>query len=175
MTLLVYAFTEAAPAALEECGLDGRPLRIVADGALGAIVGELDGAEPELSAANLWDYEQAMERLMAARAILPARFATVLGDDEQVRALLRERRDELAAGLERVRGAVELGARARWRARPAPTTLTAPASEAAEGGPGTAYLIGRVAASSPRPRPRAPARSARRPGAGGDAAAGRRR
>lgn len=136
MSCLVYAFTDTASPRVD---VEGGPLRTVADGAVAAIV--RGHAEPRLeySAPALLDYERVMERLMASRAILPARFGTVLADDEEVRTLLRERQAELTRALERVRGAIELGTRVRWRdgaARSAPVGGE---------GPGTQYLAGRAA------------------------------
>jgi hypothetical protein len=77
-----------------------------------------------------------VERLMAERTILPMRFGTVLVDEDEVRAMMSERSEELNAGLERVRGAVELSLRAGWREPPEPVTAS---------GPGTAYMLDRVA------------------------------
>ncbi len=139
MTVLVYAFARAAEPTPGEPGLDGKPLRTVAAGELAAVVSDHDQPRLTSSALSLWGYEQVMERLMASRSILPARFGTVLADDEEVVALLREHYDELMSGLQRVQGAVELGTRARWR------DAAAPAHATGEGGPGTAYLAGRVA------------------------------
>jgi hypothetical protein len=47
------------------------------------------------------------------------RFGAVLPDEDAVRSLLRERSEELRAGLERVRGRVEIGVRAGWEDGPA--------------------------------------------------------
>lgn len=127
MSLVVYAITDA-PAA--ETG----PLRTVERDGLAAVVSEHDGQRPERS--DLWGYEQVMERLMAEHTILPMRFGTVLADERKVRAMIGERFEELHAGLERVRGAVELSLRAGWREPSAPVTAT---------GPGTAYMLDRVA------------------------------
>jgi Gas vesicle synthesis protein GvpL/GvpF len=139
MTLVVYAIIEADSPSIEEPGLDGRPLRTVRDDDLAAVVSEHEASPIAGSAANLWDYERVMERLMSGRTVLPMRFGTALADDAAVRAMLRERADELRAGFERVRGAVELGIRAGWRESPAtekPATAT---------GEGTAYMLERVA------------------------------
>jgi hypothetical protein len=139
MTLVVYAIIEAGSPAIEERGLDGHPLRTVGDEDLAAVVSEHDGSRIAGSAANLWDYEQVMERLMSDRAILPMQFGSALADERAVRAMLRERAEQLRAGLERVRGAVEVGVRAGWRDSP-------PRDEhAAANGGGTAYMLERLA------------------------------
>ena len=121
-------------------GLDDKPLRVLTEGDLAAVVSDHDQPRLASSALSLWGYEQVVERLMADRTVLPARFGTVLSADDEVRTLLHEHREELTSGLARVRGAVELATRARWRSAASP-----PAVPATEGGPGTAYLAGRVA------------------------------
>jgi hypothetical protein len=66
-------------------------------------------------------------------------FGTVLADERAVRAMLRERAEQLRAGLERVSGAVELGVRAGWRASPSSD------EHATANGGGTAYMLERLA------------------------------
>jgi len=139
MTLALYAITEADAPAIEERGLDGRPLRSVAQDDLAAVVSEHDGPRIARSAANLWDYEQIMERLLADRTLLPMQFGTVLADEPAVKAMISERADELRTGLERVRGAVELGIRAGWRAPDPPNGSSEGQAN------GTAYMLERVA------------------------------
>jgi hypothetical protein len=116
MTLLLYAIAED-----ERCvevpgdGVQGRPLRKVAHRRLAALVSEkphsLDPTE-----STLLDYEQAVQRLMTAMPLLPARFATAIENDSAVAQLLGERQEEFLQAIERVRGAVELGLRAEWLA-----------------------------------------------------------
>ena len=64
-----------------ERGPDDKPLRVVAVGELAAVVSDHDQSRLSSSALSLWGYEQVMERLMASRTVLPARFGTVLADD----------------------------------------------------------------------------------------------
>ena len=59
-----------------------------------------------------------VERLMGSQPILPARFGTLLADDDEAVTALRTRHDELRRGLALVRGAVELGVRATWAQPP---------------------------------------------------------
>jgi hypothetical protein len=141
MTLVVYAITDANSPAIDERGLNGRPLRAVAQDDLAAVVSEHDGPRLAHGAANLWDYEQVMERLLADRTLLPMRFGTVLTDEPAVRAMLTERAEQLHAGLERVRGAVELGIRAGWRDGARPTESDGQSGETE----GTAYMLKRLA------------------------------
>lgn len=114
MSLLVYCICDADANRLFGEGLDDEPLYGIAEGPLLAVVSEHNGAEPKPTAATLCVYEQTVRRLMECRAILPARFASVVEDQPAVRALLRRRRAELRLRLERIRGAVEIGLRASW-------------------------------------------------------------
>jgi hypothetical protein len=139
VSLVVYAITDADSPAIEERGLHGRPLRTVTQDVLAAVVSAHEGSRVPSSAANLWDYEQVMERLMAARTILPMRFGTVVATELELRAMMRERANQLLAGLDRVRGAVELGIRAGWRHH------AAPEANPGAGAEGTAYMLERLA------------------------------
>jgi hypothetical protein len=60
-------------------------------------------------------HEAVVSSLMGDAGVLPMRFGSVMQDERELRALLRARRDEFARSLARVRGRVELGARALWR------------------------------------------------------------
>jgi Gas vesicle synthesis protein GvpL/GvpF len=56
-------------------------------------------------------HERVLEAIMERGPVLPLRFGTQLESEDELAAVLAERRDELARGLERVRGRVELGLR----------------------------------------------------------------
>jgi Gas vesicle synthesis protein GvpL/GvpF len=105
VSLVLYAVTEGVP----EC--TGGELRSVSEGSLTAVVGD-EAVSP--SRDMLWRYEQVVERLMRRNALLPARFGSVFTDEDQLRAMLRRRRDELERSLDRVKGAVELAIRSSW-------------------------------------------------------------
>jgi hypothetical protein len=62
---------------------------------------------------DLWRHSALLERLMEDRDMLPVRYGTVVRDEDDAARVLDDRRDELVAGLERVRGAVELAVRVR--------------------------------------------------------------
>jgi hypothetical protein len=116
VTLLLYGVVEVDGGALAGTGVDDRPLRAVVDGPLMAIVTDHDDPGTLAASEALDEYERTVQRLMEARAILPAPFGRALADDEAVREMLRRRRRDLLAKLDGVRGAVELSLHARWRA-----------------------------------------------------------
>lgn len=138
MTLLVYAIAERDGSAAPELELAGRRLRGVRDGELIAFVGEDAAAAPDWGVEDVLGHERVVELLMDRQPILPVRFGNTVNDESQIRSLLHERRRELSAALQRVRGAVELGVRAQW-SQPRPITP--------EDGPqtGTDYLLERLA------------------------------
>jgi Gas vesicle synthesis protein GvpL/GvpF len=75
----------------------------------------------EVTPAVLWRHEEVVEGLMKSRDLLPVRFGTLVPDELSAARAVEERKDELAASLERVRGAVELAVRAHRReAQPDP-------------------------------------------------------
>jgi hypothetical protein len=85
------------------------PLHTVACGRLTAICGPADESSP--GADSLWRHEELVESLMETRDLLPVRFGTQLSDDAAVAHAVSERGAQLAAQLERIRGAVELAVR----------------------------------------------------------------
>lgn len=118
MSLLLYGVVEAGGAGgdlISVRGLDDEQLQTVVEGPLAAIVSEHHGGPPEPAIERLYDYERTVRGLMDSRAILPARYGSMLADEGAVRALLRRRRRDLLARVHRVRGAVELALRASWR------------------------------------------------------------
>jgi hypothetical protein len=98
--LLAITDADAPPAA---------PVRLVRAGGLGALCAPASDGPADTDA--LWRREELVEGLMADRALLPVRFGTRVSDEDEVAAVLTERRDEFAAALEHVRGAVELAVR----------------------------------------------------------------
>jgi Gas vesicle synthesis protein GvpL/GvpF len=91
------------------------PLRAVRCDGLTALCAP---AEPrELTTDALWRHEEIVEALMEERDLLPVRFGTIVPDEDAATRAVLERRDQLVAGLDRVRGAVELAVRARPRER----------------------------------------------------------
>jgi hypothetical protein len=141
MSLLLYGIIEAGGPPEPRLAGDAGGLLTIVEGPLAAIVTEHRGSPPEPSLERLCDHERTVRTLMDSRAILPARFGSVLADERTVRALLRRRRRDLLARLRRVRDAVELALRANWRDRAG----TPPAAQGAQGRKsGTSYLRERL-------------------------------
>jgi hypothetical protein len=133
MSVLLYGLTDGGDVHVEGAGLRDRPLRTVRGGLLTAIVSDHDGGAPRADAETLWHHERIVERLAASQPILPARFASILDDDDAVIEMLQARREQLTAVLAHTRGAVELALRAMWEQPPEPDAQT-----------GTGYMHARL-------------------------------
>ena len=96
-------------------------VELVSERGLSAIVGRVDLAEfgEEPLRRNLenraWleqavaSHDDVLSGVVGAASLVPFRFGTVFRDEDGVRAMLREREDELRGALDRLRGHVELG------------------------------------------------------------------
>lgn len=145
MSLLLYAITEErAELARDGEGINAAPLRRINEGGLTAVVTEHEGV-PAADEDTVWSFERAIEAEMTGGAVLPVRFGSVLSDASAVRGLLRARRGELLAQLDRVDAAVELSVRAFWPSA-VPPEEAEPSVDASrtDGGSGTAYLLARL-------------------------------
>ena len=89
------------------------PLQAVRSDGLTAICAPTGRREVTLDA--LWRHEELIEALMEGRDLLPVRFGTLVSDERAAAQAVAERRDQLAASLDLVRGAVELAVRAHPR------------------------------------------------------------
>jgi hypothetical protein len=144
--IYVYAITAGAPPKESLDGVAGladAPLAARTVGEIGAVYSGIEQA-PSPARENILRHEQAVETLMQAGPLLPARFGTVLRDGARLDHLLTINHDRLAAGLDRVRGCVELGVRVMWGAAGAEVDESAdePSPDATTG---TAYLMARAA------------------------------
>ncbi|HZG48244.1 MAG TPA: GvpL/GvpF family gas vesicle protein [Thermoleophilaceae bacterium] len=89
-------------------------LRAVPSNGLAALCGPA-ADEGETTEEALWRHEEIVEALMLDRDLLPVRYGTRLADEQAAADAVAERRGELLAALEHVRGAVELSLRVRAR------------------------------------------------------------
>lgn len=143
--LYLYAIADDDGDPPETPGIHGAGVRAVSAGGLCALVSEHEELGHLTELDELWAHEGVVEAVAGeGRAVLPMRLGSTLPGTAEVEELLRERREDFERGLERVRGAVELGVRA----------VVADQDESADGeqapdpagGPGTTYLMSRLAA-----------------------------
>ena len=149
--IYVYAITGESPSPQTLGGAAGvfdAPLESRTVGRVAAVYSEVHRV-PRPTRETAWRHEKVVERVMAAHPVLPARFGTVFRDLAALDDVLARNDDVLAAGLNRVRGCVELGVRVAWDADAAAAAEAAagpgdPPHGAEEMGPGRAYLAARM-------------------------------
>lgn len=148
--IYVYAITEGLPrlASLSDLRPMGDARFEVASAENVSAVFSMIDAAPAPGRDTVWQHERVAERLMADHVMLPARFGTVFRDAAALHDVLARNRDALAAGLERVRGCVELGVRVLWEpapaANPGPSPTASPDGAGDAPGAGRAYLAARA-------------------------------
>ncbi len=117
----LYGFVEGgADAVLGVVGVDGRsPARIVAGDGLACVVSEHRGDDlralsKEALVRGVLAHQRVIESVMGERAVLPAKFGTLLADGAEVGVLLAQARGELMQALAGVQGKVEIEVAATW-------------------------------------------------------------
>ena len=134
MTVLLYAVTESNATSVPDLhGLDDQPLRMIQENSLTAVVSDVE-TDPSPTEPNLWTYEHVVETLMTKATVLPARFGSTAGQDDDIKRMLANRHDEFVDSLDTVRGAVEIAIRAPTSSEPVSPTRT-----------GTEYMLARLA------------------------------
>lgn len=114
LTIMIYLYAicdqHASPPESVR-GVDLAPLMTLSQQSLSAVVSVTDHLDLAPAPQRLWQHERVVESLMSRHAVLPARFATVFENAEEVVHQLRIHQDQFEEELERVRGCVELGLR----------------------------------------------------------------
>lgn len=143
--MYLYAITDQPEAPVPaEPGLEGTSVFTLTYRDIAAVVSSLTTAEVSPTEDNLWRHEVVVEALMADRAVLPVRFGTLLADEAAVQNVLAEHYADFVAGLDRVRGRVELSLRVLWE-EDTPSPQPSPArGGGGERGDGRAYLMARL-------------------------------
>jgi hypothetical protein len=142
--IYAYAIVEraVAQAPVGTRGLGGTALRVTLAEGLAAVFSRHRTLRARPSPEAMWTHERVVETLMERGAVLPMRFGTTLADEDALAAALADRRDELLASLERVRGRVELGVRAAQPAREPAVSDAARAHPASI--TGREYVLGKL-------------------------------
>ncbi|MFJ3231809.1 GvpL/GvpF family gas vesicle protein [Streptomyces sp. NPDC086787] len=115
MTTYVYGITSAAHPALPE-GMGGvgdppRPVRILTEGELAAVVSDApEDLRPKRK--ELLAHQNVLAETGAAACVLPMRFGSVAPDDSSVTGVLAERADHYAERLRTLDGKVEYNVKA---------------------------------------------------------------
>lgn len=138
MTLGVYALVPSAPRRIGVTGIAGERLRVVAAGAVSAIVGDIRRA-PKPTETNLRKYDGVMRALVRTNpALLPVRFGTQFRDLDELTLVLQSRQSSLRRLLRHVRNRAQITIRVA-----APDSSPRSISRAVESG--SSYLRERAA------------------------------
>jgi hypothetical protein len=136
--IYLYALVDEEPSMPLGEGIAGEPLRVLPQGGLAALVGEVP-ERPRPYRATLERQDAVVRRLAGFfGAILPARFGEIFADADALAKRLAPRESEVTAALSLVRGCVQMTLRVFGEPESRPEPETAPA-----GGPGTRYLAAR--------------------------------
>ena len=157
----LYAVTSAEDAGAGplkgRTGIAGEPVRVIGGAGLAAVVGSvpLKDFDDDAMHEHLQDlrwlegsaraHHQVIGEASRRGPVIPLRFGTLFHDDDRVRAMLVDRKADLAVALERVAGRTEWGVKAFADPK---AFLPDSSEEPGEGGgekPGTAYLLRRRA------------------------------
>jgi hypothetical protein len=112
MSVYVYGITHSAVDLSDAKGLRDSDVYSVAMGTLAALCSEIKESTLLPGEEDLWAHERVLEEAQKHGAVLPARFGTVLADDDSVAASLQEKRQAFEERLEDLEGKVEIGIRA---------------------------------------------------------------
>lgn len=116
----LYGVTYAQPftgdlEAFQAHGIAGRPVRVVRQADLAAIVSDSPSDQYDVTHENVTAHESVVEEVMQRADVLPVSFGTVANNDQEVQErLLQREAGELHHQLERVKNRVELGIKALW-------------------------------------------------------------
>jgi hypothetical protein len=117
--IYVYGVVGADAPPPDGTGIDARPLRLVSDDGLGAIISDVPDKKPAFGRQALTAHSNVLEAALASATVLPMRFGVIMESDDAVRVeLLGRYREQLRAQLERLAGRVELSLRATYEEAP---------------------------------------------------------
>jgi hypothetical protein len=118
MPLLVHGVLDSASGERvsreELADAAGSAVDLVVDGALVAVVSEIDTPEAVPSRANLMAHTRVLERLAGTATVAPMRFGVVVAGREELEEQLEHRREHFLDVIHRLEGHLELRLRGRY-------------------------------------------------------------
>src|SRR5436189_4985083 len=94
---------------LKQTGINGEPLKVVADGGLGALTSTVPEGFLEAGRDEFLTHSAVLERALKKGTVLPMQFGVVMPDEAAIRRdLLKAHRQELEVQLEEMDGKVEV-------------------------------------------------------------------
>jgi Gas vesicle synthesis protein GvpL/GvpF len=119
MPVLAYCITEArSELAIPAAGVGNMPLRAVVAGPLQCFVSHFETGSMEGKATireSALEFHRTVQELFRQTAVVPFRFPTILGDENEISAFLAEHSSEYEDALLRLRDAVQMEIRIEER------------------------------------------------------------
>lgn len=110
--IYLYAIKRRSALQLPEMkGLQNYPLEKIQVGELDAVISRCDALDTNPSSDVLWKHEGIIEALMKEQCVLPVRYGTCLGSNEELVRLIQTQGNSLQSDLERLNGCVEVSLR----------------------------------------------------------------
>ena len=110
--IYVYAVTDPPPEPSPPItGMDDQPTELLLTHGIAVAISRHTHGRFTATADHVCRHERVIEAFMHDRAVLPARFGTTFREDHDLHTAIGSRADALVAGLNKVRGCVELGVR----------------------------------------------------------------
>jgi hypothetical protein len=111
----VYAIIDAeAQKTWNATGVNGRPVYLVPQGPIAAVVSDIAERRIRPERRNLVAHHAVVKRVMEAVTMLPVAFGTIAGGQKAVLKILKDHGGSFVAQLDHVRGRVEMGLRVSW-------------------------------------------------------------
>lgn len=146
--IYLYAFTDLphtdlpAVAGLDDGAGNLLPISAIIYQDIAAVVSRLESPRLPAPETNVWRHEAVIEALMTIRTVLPARFGSLVKDEDVLQAALAKHYASLAADLQHLQGRVEVGVRVMWTAEPpSGAAQTEPPAAPQDG---RAYMLARL-------------------------------
>jgi len=95
-------------------GLDGKPVSVIVEGRLAAVVGGVSAPKIRPERRNLAAHQQVLKVLLAHTTPLPMAFGILADSPQDVREILRRNQRTFLEQIEHVAGKVEMGLRVSW-------------------------------------------------------------
>ena len=111
----VYGVVPAGVAGLRAKGVADRPLEVVEDDGLAAVVSDFPSQDQRLRRRDLHAHLRSLEQIFGVTTVAPCAFGTVMASRADVsRGLLAARRDELRDLLERLEGHAQINVKVEY-------------------------------------------------------------
>jgi len=111
----IYGFTKNdANLSLDIPGIDGRPIYMIPDNGIAAVVSDSPGGKLRPERKNLGAHNNVIKEVMKTSTILPVSFGVVADNEAELKKILKLNHDSFISQLEKLEGKVEMGLKINW-------------------------------------------------------------